>query len=115
MRGQGAAHRLAAHRAAISLVARGAGIQSRLVLGSSGLEFFQLQFQLIQQLTTALGRGAELLVAQLGDHQLEMGDHGLGTGRPCLCLTPGQLLGHKRGTQGGDVVGDRVGTGDHAR
>jgi hypothetical protein len=31
-----------------------------------------LQFQLVQQLATALGRGAELLVPQLGDQQLEV-------------------------------------------
>ncbi|MDB5369169.1 MAG: hypothetical protein JWP20_727 [Roseomonas sp.] len=51
------------------------------VLGHCRDELAEFQFQLVGQLAAALGGGAELVVPQLGDDQLEMRDHGLRAGR----------------------------------
>ncbi len=42
---------------------------------------------------------------KLGDEQLEVCDHHLGTRGPCLGFLPGQALGGQCHTQGGNVVG----------
>ncbi len=89
-------------------------VQRRVVLGGGGLHFLELKFQLIQQLAAALGRGAELLMPQLGDHQLEMRHHRLGARRAGLGLAACQLLGRQGCTQLADVVQNRVGGGRHA-
>ena len=54
---------------------RGRGCRS---LGRRGLEFLELQLQLVKQLAAAFGGGAEAVVPHLGDQQLQMRDHRLG-------------------------------------
>ncbi len=108
MRGQGAAHRLAADPSWANTVVRWVDTQGCVILGGPGLQLLQLQLQLVQQLAPSLGRGAELLAPEFCNQQLEVGHHRLG-------LTPGQLLGRKCCAQGGDVIREGVGAGDHAR
>ncbi len=83
------------------------------VLGGGGLGLLQLQLELVEQLATALGRGAEPVVPHLGDDELEMRDDGLGAGRPLLGDPPGSLLGQQRRAECGDVVDGRGGGGRH--
>ena len=49
-----------------------------LVLGGVGLEFFELQFHLVDQPGAAFGALAILLAAHFGDLELEVSDHRLG-------------------------------------
>ncbi len=92
------------------------GFKRRLVLRRRSFQLFKLEFQLVQQLAATLGRGAETVVLELGDQQLEMRHHRLGARRARLRLTPRQLLGRRGCTQQGDVIRDRIGgryhTGD---
>ena len=67
------------------------------VLAGRGLQLLQLQFQLVQQLAAALGGGAEALVAQLGDQQLQVHHHRLRPRGPRLGLAAGELLGRQSG------------------
>jgi len=53
-----------------------------LILGRSRFQFFELQFQLIDQPRAALGRDARLVAAPLGDLQLQFPDHRFRAGRP---------------------------------
>ena len=50
---------------------------SQVVLAGIGLEILELELQLIEQAVGALGARAVLLAPELGDLQLEVGDHGL--------------------------------------
>ena len=84
MRRQWPAHRLAANTGAARLaisVCLATRVEGCLVFGRGGFQLLELQFQLIQQLAAALGRGAEPLMPQLGDQQLQMRHHRLGTRR----------------------------------
>jgi len=116
MRRQRSARRLAANgRAGRLLPVRIAGrIEGRLILGRLRLEFLKLKFQLVQQLAAAFGRGAEPLMPQLGNQQLQMRRHRLGAGRAGLGIAPRQPLGHQRRAQRRDVVGKRAERGIHA-
>jgi len=67
----------------------------------------ELQLQLIQ-LLGALGRAAELLALELGDHQLEMRDHRLSAARPSLSFPRPQLGGSQQRLQHYNVVGTRL-------
>jgi hypothetical protein len=53
---------------------------SQLILGGSGDDVFELQFELIEQPLVTLGRLAPFVLAGLGDAQLEIFDDGLGVG-----------------------------------
>jgi hypothetical protein len=53
-------------------------------------QLLELQLELIEHLATALGRLAVLFTPQLGDHQLHMRDHCLGT--RCAGLGRGQFF-----------------------
>jgi len=57
--------------------------------------------------------GAEAVVLQLGDQQLEMRHHRLGARRARFCLAPRQLLGRQSGPQQGNVIRDRIRGGCH--
>ena len=56
------------------------------VLGRVRFQIFELQFQLIEQPTAALGGLPVLLAPQLGDQQLVMGNQRFGAGGACLSL-----------------------------
>ena len=63
------------------------------VLGSIGLELFELELHLIEQAAASFGAGAILFAPQLGDLQLEVGDQrldgalaGMGVGQLGLCF-----------------------------
>ena len=121
MRRQRPAHRLAADGATAGRQPFLVRIQRRLVLGGSRFQLLELQLQLVQQLAPALGRGAEPVMLELGDQQLEMRHHRLRARRARFRLAPRQPLGRKGGTlvqQGRaerlDVVRDRVMGGRHA-
>ena len=88
---------------------------SGLVLRAVCLQFLELQLELVEQAAAALRGRAEPVALQPGDHQLEVGDHRLGTRGPRLGLVPGRALGHQRGAQRVDVVGQRLGVGHHPR
>ena len=72
---------------------------SEIVLAGTGLEFFELQLELVEQALAAFRMGTEALAVQLGDLQLEVSNQGM-VGR---CLRPrvgqfrlgfGGALGH---------------------
>ena len=120
MRRQRSAHRLAAEGATgrQSLRVR---IKRRLVLGGCRFQLLELRLHLVQQLAAALGRGAEAVVLQLGDQQLEMRRHRLSARRARLRLTTRQLLGRQSGAlvqqgraEGFDVIRDWIDGGRHA-
>ena len=90
MRRQRAAHRPAADGARARRQPLLVRAERRLVLGGCRLQFLELQLQLVQQLAAALGRGAEAVMLELGNEQLEMRHHRLGTRRARLRLTPRQ-------------------------
>ena len=52
------------------------------VLARSSDEFAEFQLELVDQLAAALGRGAEAVMLELGDQQLEMRHHRLGWPAP---------------------------------
>ena len=79
------------------------------VFGGTGFQLLELQFQLVEQLAAALGRLPKPLALHLGDQQLEIGHHRLGTGRTGLCLLPCRALGSQCRLQRGNVVGQRFG------
>ena len=80
------------------------------ILGCRRLQLLEFEFHLVEQLATALGGGAEPFVLQLGDQQLQMRHHRLGTRGTCFRLATRQLLCRKRGAQRLDVVRHRVGS-----
>jgi hypothetical protein len=84
------------------------------ILGSVRLQLLQLQFQLIEQTAAVLRRRPEALAFQLGDHQLQMRHHRLGTGGPRLGLEPSRTFGEKRRLQRLEIVGQGVGQRGHA-
>ena len=71
------------------------------ILGYAGLQLLKLEFHLIEQLPAPLRRWAILGMVQLGDRQLEMGDHRLGR-------LARRALGQIRRFQRIDVVGERI-------
>lgn len=71
----------------------GGGLGDQLILAGIGLEVFELQLHLRQEALAAFCAGSVRLALQLGDLQLEVGDHRLGgalarlcVGEPCLGL-----------------------------
>ena len=114
MRRQRRAHRLGAHERTHGRLVRCRMGGGRFVLGCGGLEFLELHLQLVEQLAAALGGGAEAVTLHLGDQQLQMRDHRLGTRGAGLELTPRGTLGEQRRLQRVDVVGKRVGPVAHA-
>lgn len=50
----------------------------QVVFGGIGFEVLELQLHLLKQTARAFGAGTKLLALQLGDLQLEVGDHRLG-------------------------------------
>ena len=70
--------------------------QHGLVLTRRSLKFLELQLELAQ-LGTALGGGAEPVLPESGDQQLEVVDHRLGTRGPRLRLLAGCTLSHQGG------------------
>ncbi len=113
MRRKRPAHRLAADDGTgrQSLLIRS---ERRLVFRRGSLQLLELQLQLVQQLAAALGRGAEAVVLQPGDQQLEMRHHRLGARRARLRLAARQPLGRQGGPQQGNVIRDRIGGERHA-
>jgi hypothetical protein len=75
--------------------------------------FLELQFQLVEQLAAALGGLPVLLAPQLGDQQLQVCHHRLGTGGARLGLLPRAALGSQRCRQRGDFCGEDLGRGRH--
>jgi hypothetical protein len=78
------------------------------------LQLLKLQFQLIEQFAAAFGGGAEPVVAELGDQQLQVRDHRLRAGRTRFGLAARLLFRGKRCAQGVDL-GGRIGRGGHSR
>jgi hypothetical protein len=114
MVGQGRPGRLTARRRALGRLVLARGVL-RLggVLAGGGDEFAEFQLELVDQLAAALRRGAETVMLELGDEQLEMRHHRLGADGTRLGLLPRQLRGRERGAQGGDVGGSGVRRGRH--
>jgi hypothetical protein len=83
------------------------------VLGRARGRFLELQFQLVEQLVAALGGLPVLLAPQLGDQQLQVCHHRLGTGGARLGLLPRAALGSQRCRQRGDFCGEDLGRGRH--
>ena len=83
------------------------------VLGRARCRFLELQFQLVEQLVAALGGLPVLLAPQLGDLQLQVCHHRLGTGGARLRLLPRAALGSQRYRQRGDFCGEDLGCGRH--
>lgn len=108
--GQRRAHRLATcerrHRRGL----RGRGCRR---LARCGFQFLELQLHLVEQLAAMLGGRAEAVMAELGDHQLQVRDHRLGARGACFGLPPGRALGQQRRLQRFDVVRERFGAGIH--
>jgi hypothetical protein len=72
---------LALERGDLCRLRRG-GLGLQVVLCGIGFEVFELELHLLEQATGAFGAGAVLLALQLGDLQLEMGDHRFGGALP---------------------------------
>ena len=89
VRRQGCAHRSPAGEALDISVGR-LLLSCDGVLAGFGFQLLELQFQLVEYLATTLGRLAVLFAPQLGDHQLHMRDHRLGT--RCAGLGRGQFF-----------------------
>ncbi|KAF2174632.1 hypothetical protein K469DRAFT_686407 [Zopfia rhizophila CBS 207.26] len=116
-RRQGRANGLAARREAGAIAAPLlAGLVPGLgrVLAGGRDQLVELEFQLVEQLAAALGGGAEPVMLELGDQQLEMRHHRLGARDTRLGLAARQLFGRKGGAQGGDIIGQGVRRGCHA-
>jgi hypothetical protein len=86
-------------------------LRPRRVLGHRGDQFTEFQFQLIQELAAALGGGAELVMPQFSDDQLEVRDHRLRANCPGLRAGGTDLggdarlpLGRQCRAQGLDVI-----------
>jgi hypothetical protein len=73
-----------------------------------------LKFQLVDQLAATLGGGAEPVMLELGDQQLQLQHQRLGTGGSGLGLAPRHLLGRECGTQRVDIVWHAFRRGHHA-
>jgi hypothetical protein len=75
--------------------------------------FFELQFQLVEQLAAALGGLPVVLAPQLGDQQLVMGDQCLGTQGACFRLLASLPFGGQRCLQRGNVTSEVLGLDRH--
>jgi site-specific DNA recombinase len=115
---QGRPRRLAPGRA---VRAAAAPILAGCVLGLGGIlaggddQLPELELHLVDQLAAALGGGAEPVALEPGDQQLEVRHHRLGAGGARLSLAPRQLLSRECAAQCGDVLGQVVRRGRHAR
>jgi hypothetical protein len=102
---QRSAHRLAAgeraHRRCVVLFR----FLLRRSLAGVRLQLLELEFQLIEQLAAAFGRGAEAVVAELGDQQLQMRDHRLRPSGPRFGLAARLLLRSQCRSQSVDLRG----------
>jgi hypothetical protein len=78
------------------------------LLGPPRHQLPELQLQLVHQHRGALGGGAEPVVLQLGDGELEMLDL-------CVEIVRALVLGDQHRLQRGDIVGKRGGVEHHAR
>ena len=85
------------------------------ILAGRGDQLAEFEFQLVEQLAATLRGGAELVVLEPGDQQLEVRHHRLGAGGTRLGLAPGRLLRRQRGAQRVDIGGDGVRRGHHGR
>jgi hypothetical protein len=74
------------------------------VLGGTGFQLLELKFHLVEQFSAAFRGGTVLIVPELGDHQLQMRHHRLGTRGSGLRFPTRQLLSNKRRAQRVDVV-----------
>ena len=111
MRRKRRAHRLSASECVYCCASsRGGG---DLVFSRARYQFLKLQFELIEQLAATFGGLPVLLAPQLGNHQLQMRHHRLGTGGTCLCFLARGAFGGQRCLQGDDVVGQVLGRGRH--
>lgn len=84
-------------------------------LGSVGLQFFELKFQLVEQPAAALGCRAKPVALVFGDQQLQLCNDRLGTRDTGFRRVPGRLLCRERGAQRIDVIRDRTGLKRHRR
>ena len=111
VRRKGRPHRLSAGEAGHDgPVLTGGG---EFVFGRARLELLELQLELVEQLAAALGRWPETLAPQLGDDQLQMGDHGLGAGGAGFRLLAGRAFRDQCRLERVDCVGDNVGWDRH--
>jgi hypothetical protein len=92
---------------------RGSGFGSQRILGRRRFQLLELEFELVEMVGT-LGRLPEPVALVLSDHQLEMGDHSLGTRHPGLGQLARRALGRECRLQRFDIVGNRIRTCRHA-